>query len=356
MPNNIAVVGAGVSGLTCSVLLAEGGDRVTILADRAGADTTSAAAAAIWYPYDARPAEAVIPWALQTYEVLARLCADPTSGVSMLELRTLSRTSQLEIPDWALKLGAHPLALSSETDVSLTSNMKAGKGTRVMELAPDRPGSLSFPPRLPTAAGAMPGFVSGFALVVPLTDTTIYLDYLSRRFAAAGGILRGGVHFDELDQVPTDYDLIINCAGLGARALVNDDDLEPHRGQVAIVQKINLPYAVVCDDAPLMYAIPRANDCLFGGTNEVSTSETPDQSDTDRIVQECSRVLRMSRPQVKAARVGLRPYRRSGVRVARDHLRDGRMVVHNYGHGGSGFTLSWGCAQTVAQLVNMNGV
>ena len=64
---------------------------------------------------------------------------------------------------------------------------------------------------------------------------------------------------------------MINCAGIGARELVHDADLEPHRGQVAIVPKIeSLSAAIVCDDAPLMYAIPRANDCVFGGTNEVS--------------------------------------------------------------------------------------
>ena len=64
---------------------------------------------------------------------------------------------------------------------------------------------------------------------------------------------------------------MINCAGIGARELVHDADLEPHRGQVAIVPKIEgLSCAIVCDDAPLMYAIPRTNDCVFGGTNELS--------------------------------------------------------------------------------------
>ena len=43
--------------------------------------------------------------------------------------------------------------------------------------------------------------------------------------------------------------------------------------------------------------------------------------------------------------VGLRPYRRA-VRVE----REGR-IVHNYGHGGAGYTLAWGCAEEVAALV-----
>jgi D-amino-acid oxidase len=147
---------------------------------------------------------------------------------------------------------------------------------------------------------------------------------------------------------------VINCAGIGARDLARDRELEPHRGQVAIVSRIkNLSRAIVCDDAPLMYAIPRRNDCVFGGTNDLSNDLTTDPATTDRIVTECSRVLKIERPNVLGERVGLRPFRRSGVRLERDQLRDGRTVVHNYGHGGSGFTLSWGCARDVLNLATL---
>ena len=177
-------------------------------------------------------------------------------------------------------------------------------------------------------------------------DTTIYLDYLADRFLKAGGEINANVRFEKLEEVDPKFDLVINCAGIGARELVRDPDLEPHRGQVAIVPKIDgLSCAIVCDDAPLMYAIPRTNDCVFGGTNEVSDNLAADPATTDRIVAECSRVLNIERPRVIAERVGLRPFRRSGVRLERDRLRDGRTVIHNYGHGGAGFTLSWGCAK-----------
>ena len=99
-----------------------------------------------------------------------------------------------------------------------------------------------------------------------------------------------------------------------------------------------------------MYAIPRANDCVFGGTNELSNNLAADPAITSRIVAECSRVLKIDEPRVMGERVGLRPFRKSGVRLERDGLRDGRVVVHNYGHGGAGFTLSWGCAAEVLNL------
>lgn len=47
---------------------------------------------------------------------------------------------------------------------------------------------------------------------------------------------------------------------------------------------------------------------------------------------------------------GLRPYRPGGYRVAPDRLPDGRPLVHNYGHGGSGVTISWGTAEDAATL------
>jgi D-amino-acid oxidase len=168
--------------------------------------------------------------------------------------------------------------------------------------------------------------------------------------------MHADVRFEKLEDVDTEFELVINCAGIGARELVQDTDLEPHRGQVAIVPKIeSLSAAIVCDDAPLMYAIPRAKDCVFGGTNDLSDDQAADPATTQRIVAECSRVLNINKPRVLAERVGLRPFRKSGVRVERDHLADGRAVIHNYGHGGAGFTLSWGCAREVLELAVSSG-
>src|SRR6185437_14311662 len=141
-------------------------------------------------------------------------------------------------------------------------------------------------------------------------------DYLAARFRKAGGRIHANVRFEKLEDVERKFGLVINCAGIGARDLVQDADLEPHRGQVAIVPKIEgLSTAIVCDDAPLMYAIPRTNDCVFGGTNDLSSDLAVDPATTNQIVAECSRVLRIEKPNVLAERVGLRPFRKSGVRL-----------------------------------------
>jgi D-amino-acid oxidase len=310
MAKSVAIVGAGVSGLTCGIAFAERGFQAKIFAGQIGTNTTSGAAGALWFPYDAEPVEKVIPWALTTYKVLVDLAKDSRTGVSMIELRQYCRTGEIQTPDWA---------------------------------------SSFSPSVIPSEAGSV--FESGFALRVPLIDTTIYLDYLANRFQMRGGSIKSGVRFEKLDDVDPRFDLVINCTGIGARELARDADLEPHRGQVAIVPKIdNLNCAVVCDDAPLMYAIPRTNDCVFGGTNEIGDNLVPDPATTEAIVAECSRALNIKKPHVLRERVGLRPFRKSGVRLEREKLRNGRRVIHNYGHGGSGFTLSWGCAQAVIEL------
>ena len=314
MAERIAIIGAGVSGLTCGVVFAEHGYRTAIFAKDIGQQTTSSVAAAVWFPYHVEPAERVIPLALETYQVLLDLARFPESGVSIIESRQFLRTGEIEIPDWAIPLGASVIPSEVARDL-------------------------------------LESFKSGFSLRVPLMDTTIYLDYLTARFRKAGGEIHANVRFEKLEDVDTKFDLVINCAGIGARELVRDADLEPHRGQVAIVPKIEgLSCAIVCDDAPLMYAIPRANDCVFGGTNDLSDNLAADPATTQRIVGECSRVLKIEKPRVLAERVGLRPFRKSGVRLERDRLADGRTVIHNYGHGGAGFTLSWGCAREVLEV------
>jgi len=309
MAQTVAVVGAGVSGLTCAVVFAERGYRTAIFAEQIGAGTTSAAAGAIWYPYDAGPSGQTIAWALETYRTLFDLAGKIRSGVSIIELREFSRAGEIEIPEWALPLGAR----------RLTSEIPAT-------------------------------FASGFALNVPLMDTPIYLDYLAQRLGESGGEIHSNRSFAKLEDVDPGFDFVINCTGIGARTLVPDSDLEPHRGQIAIVPKIDLPGAVVCNDSPLMYAIPRTTDCVFGGTNDLSEDSAVDPAATRDIVAECSRVLGIKEPEVLGERVGLRPFRHSGVRVERAQLRDRRPVIHNYGHGGSGFTLSWGCAGMVARM------
>ena len=184
---------------------------------------------------------------------------------------------------------------------------------------------------------SLPEWISALGKL-PLMETPKYLDYLRKRFR---GDLRLGVTLRSLDELAGD--VVVNCSGVGARMLANDEEVEPHRGQVLVVDKLDLPAALV-HETSLAYAIPRANDCILGGTNDESADLEPKAEDTAKILAICREYLGVA-GRVREVKVGLRPFRRSGVRLE----AEGR-VIHNYGHGGSGFTVSWGCAEEVATL------
>src|SRR5215471_11590086 len=141
MKHQVGIVGAGVSGLTCGIVFAERGHRTAIFANEIVQQTTSGAAAALWFPYDVEPANRVIPWALETFRTLTSLARNPDSGVSLIELRQFSRTEKLRIPNWAIPLGARRLS---------SSGMPSG---------------------VATSAAIPSAFKSGFTLSVPLMDT-----------------------------------------------------------------------------------------------------------------------------------------------------------------------------------------
>src|SRR6266513_3059193 len=174
MKSRVAVIGAGVSGLTCAVLFAENGYQTAILADEIGDETNSAAAAAIWYPYDVGAGDQIIAWALTSYDRFIELARDAQTGVSVTELRVFSRLGPIPPPDWA-QLFATRAVPDSE---------------------------------IPAA------FVSGFTIRVPLIETGKYLDYLTTRFTNAGGSRNGGIRFTRLEEVNAGFDLIVDCAGI----------------------------------------------------------------------------------------------------------------------------------------------
>src|SRR5262245_13104440 len=202
MERNVAIVGAGVSGLTCGVVFAERGYRTAIFAKDIGQQTTSSVAAAVWFPYHVEPTERVIPLALETYEVLLGLARSPETGVSVIESQQFLRIGEIEIPDWAIPMGAS--VIPSEVEGS-------------------RSAALKLPPRDPStplrSAQDDHQFKSGFSLRTPLTDTTIYLDYLTARYRKAGGEIHANIGFEKLEDVDRKFDLVINCAGIGAREL-----------------------------------------------------------------------------------------------------------------------------------------
>ena len=122
----VIVVGAGVVGLTCAVRLLEAGHRVDVVARDLPLETTSAVAAAIWYPYRALPRDKVTAWATTSYAVFDALAdTDPESGVRMVRGHRGVREAAAR-PWW---VGAVP-ALDRRDRACRTGTSTAGRSRR----------------------------------------------------------------------------------------------------------------------------------------------------------------------------------------------------------------------------------
>ncbi len=157
---------------------------------------------------------------------------------------------------------------------------------------------------------------------------------------------------DELSALPGDA--IVNCTGLAARELCDDDRIYPLFGQIAIAEVGSVPFDVtITDDRDpdhIFYVIPRRGELVLGGCSRPYPPGAPieiDRALTPRVLDQ-ARALGLAVGAVRTVRAGLRPYRLE-VRLERD--RHEPRVVHNYGHGGAGFTLCRGCAEDVAALL-----
>jgi len=171
------------------------------------------------------------------------------------------------------------------------------------------------------------------------------------RFLEAGGCLvRRRV--ENLKDLENQYQVVVNCSGIGARKLVGDNSVSPLRGQVMRVSAPWLRKVVLDDKDDGNYVIPNLNSVVVGGTHQDGDwDRTPRVEDRDFILAGGTAI----EPSLRGAThlkdwVGLRPGRPS-VRLEREKISGGLQLVHNYGHGGSGITVFQGCAKDAAQLV-----
>jgi D-amino-acid oxidase len=196
----------------------------------------------------------------------------------------------------------------------------------------------------------LPGFACGWRFTAPVADMSHYLPWLERRLAGLG-VVPEARSLAELREV-RDADVVVDCAGLGARELVPDASLTPVRGQVVVVEQVGLAeWAVAEDEEVLTYVVPRLDDVVVGGTAEEGAEDLAVDPATAAAILARAEALvpELAGARVLGHKVGLRPARPS-VRLDAER-RDGRTVVHCYGHGGAGVTLSWGCAEEVVALV-----
>lgn len=310
----ILVIGSGVIGMTTALCLSEAGFRIRLVTGEPPLKTTSAMAGALWGPW-AVDDPRVLDWSLDTLESLRTMWHDPTTGVALVRGSEASRVD-MRPPAW---LHAFP-------DFTLRSAEE-----------------------VPT------GYSMGWAYSAPILDMPRYLGHLEYRLRQRGVTVDMlSAPFRSLDEVAGLAPVVVNCTGLGSREFVPDPSVRPSWGLLVTIENPGIDgfFSDYPESEKPTYYIAHRDHVVLGGF--IADEVPPDHQHSeiaDDIFRRCSDV----RPELHGAGIvsikpGLRPSR-PRVRLERE-IKNDTVIIHNYGHGGSGVTLSWGCARGVRQLLD----
>ena len=182
-----------------------------------------------------------------------------------------------------------------------------------------------------------------------------YLPWLLEKFTQLGGVSeKQKIH--NLSELAS-YDVVINCTGLGARELVNDQKMYPMQGHIVSVKApwVKQFIDVIGYEPRRVYIMPRNEEVILGGTSEFYKEDrTIDPVEVQGILDRCQQIMpSLKNAEIKDTWVGVRPMREGGVRLEKENRGEGGspIIIHCYGHGSYGVTLSWGCAEEVGSLI-----
>ena len=322
----IAVVGAGVSGLSVVYCLmrelpASGIKyKITIFADQILDHTLSSGAGGIFRPdpHIGLDQETNDKWARLSFDHFSRIARSPDAKDAGIYFIT----------------GLH---VSSRSEFSLN---------HLRNFCPDlRPLTHH------QISAFLPNkFKHGYQYTTIISDPMFYLKWLLAQALTECDLVIRKITTLASDDALNRYDVIVNCSGLSARVIANDQQLISVRGQTIRVKAPWLKNFTWADGA---YVYPMADGTVtLGGIKQFgSENRLTDQDDRDWIWSRCTEM----QPSLKGCEViqdwvGLRPFRQP-IRVESEILPNGRQIVHNYGHGGNGFTYSYGTAMHATGLV-----
>jgi D-amino-acid oxidase len=305
----ITIIGAGVSGLSTGIRLLEQGYTVRIIAKEFSPNTVSDVAAAWWYPFLVEPVNKTNKWSTETFYELLRLKKKENVDFITLRLGKEYLKEECDVPRWSSEIPHFRILNQNEVPI---------------------------------------GYNFGWEIEAPVIEMNHYMPWLLSKFEQLGGSYELG-KFSSLKDVPGD--IIVNCCGLGGIELCNDNELIPVRGQVIYIEQD--PGFGRFDQQPdtLTYTIPRRDVTVLGGTAQKGDWEENSRlDDTEYILKKCEKLWpELDRDKIVGVSSGLRPSRRE-VRLELEVI-DKKRIIHNYGHGGAGVTLSWGCADEVAKII-----
>ncbi|KAH8412050.1 hypothetical protein KR222_007947 [Zaprionus bogoriensis] len=331
MPN-VAVIGAGVNGVSSAIKILEHYQKakqnvqVTLISDEFTPNTTGDGSAGLWGPFllGGTDESKVHKWSKTTHQFLEELWLSEDAGeagVCLVPCVRLATDPNVSVGDFWRDIVYGAVELTPQQLAEYNRNRQVK-------------------------------FTSALSFVTYTSEPIKLLPYLMKRFVRNGGkIVKQKVTDLERFVNYSPYDVIVNCTGLGSRQLLNDEQMYSVRGQVSRV-KANWIFTALLDESDDgNYIIPNTESVVLGGTHQEKDYNTR-VSETDKrfIIDGCRRMLPgLINTQHLFDWVGLRPGR---VQLRLDAERRGqKLLIHNYGHGGSGVTLAWGCADDVLDLL-----
>ncbi|MBI1326954.1 MAG: FAD-dependent oxidoreductase [Alphaproteobacteria bacterium] len=309
----IIIIGAGITGLTTALTLQRAGYQTKIITKDYGINSASGVSAALWKPYEANPPERVLKWARHAYGVFQQEVMRPESGVLPIVAHNVLRKS-FEKPFW------HDVVED---------------GTLLKQEGSENDNVLGL-----------------YRFKTFVSDMSYYLPYLQKQYIDDGGTIELQ-QIKHIDECFAQGLVVINCTGMGSKLLADDKSMYPIRGVVLIASKtMNENWSDTQDPAYMAYVIPRRDVMIMGGTHDDhDTRPEATQEEIDGIIKRCHALCPQTKnAEILGVKVGFRPMRPE-IRLEAETLGGDKYIIHNYGHGGSGPTLSWGCAQEVLELV-----
>jgi D-amino-acid oxidase len=204
------------------------------------------------------------------------------------------------------------------------------------------------------------GFTYRWSGTTVAIETPLFMRWLMARIAECHVRVRRATVSSLAEFSRRDQDAVVNCSGLGARDLASDPTVRPVKGQLLLHDPIPYDEALGAHEYGVL---PRADALVLGSLFQERFDHCePTEENTDRIWAEISGWERVAggcvglppgalrRSRIRRTIAGLRPYRAPGIRLQVEQVGD-LPVIHNYGHGGSGYTLAWGCAESVVGLL-----
>lgn len=353
--SSVCVLGAGIIGLSTSLELSSHGHDVHIVARESiisategepATPYTSVHSGGLWWPFHLEgPPGKVEEWASKTY---ARWLAEAAAGTPGVTVET------------GFLLNARSVAPARPWYGDMTQ----------MELV-THADDARVPPR----------YASALRFQAPIVEADVYLAWLHARLAATPGVtFTLGADLADIPAATRfarerGAGVVVNATGIGAGELCGDEGVVPGRGLLVIgnrtaAQDEFTGYFLTerqedrfdeddsgrLDDGTadlVAYAFPRGKDrILIGGS--IGKPDDWRREAEDKEVQGLRARVASMVPCLEGIPEalrwsGLRPIRRGGIRLERDE--DNSSVLHNYGHGGGGFTTCWGCAVDACAIV-----